>query len=327
MAEELDDARHLTYSTLDTVWNAGAPLVLPVKGTPACELRIDPVSRRITLVTGYQAPEPDLARLRNISFKAVTAGGEDFAEIAVSVDENVHGAYGLLATIADELQVEGAPLAAAVALSVSRYKDVLAARTGLSTQEEVGLFGELLFVEFLIHKIGAGPAVASWQGPLSEEHDFVFANIDVEVKTTVSERRRHVINGLSQLVPLRGTPLSLISIQLTRASTDGYRTLPSLVANVRKKAGGHVVPLDQRLEALGWRSDDAGLYSTCWALRTAPRAYYVKSDFPRMTADLVAPVIPNFGLVSDVSYRVDVTDLDYDSIPDPVSAFVEPKEI
>ncbi|WP_082960588.1 MULTISPECIES: PD-(D/E)XK motif protein [unclassified Mycobacterium] len=327
MGDELDDARHLTYSNLDTLWNAGAPLVLPVQGSPACELRIDPVSRCITLSTGYQTPEPDLTMLKNISFEAVTAGDEDLAEITVRVAGNVHGAYGLLATIADGLQIAKAPLAVAVSASVSRYKDVLAARTGLTAHEQVGLFGELLFLEFLIcGSGGAGPAVSAWQGPLSEEHDFVFDEVNVEVKTTVSERRRHIIAGLSQLVPVRGTPLRLISIQITRAAGEAARTLPSLVAHVRNMAGGHVVPLDHRLEALGWRAEDADLYPTHWALRTRPRAYSIDGDFPAMTPERIAPAIPNFALVSDVTYTVDVTDLDYDSVPGALSGFVEDKE-
>jgi hypothetical protein len=202
---------------------------------------------------------------------------------------------------------------------------MLTARRGLTTEEEVGLFGELTFLEFLLRTIGAGPAIAAWQGPFSEEHDFVFNDVDVEVKTTVSERRRHVISGLTQLVSLRGVPLSLISIQITRADSEVGRTLPSLVAHVRRMASGHVVQLDQRLEALGWRSEDIDLYPTPWAFRTQPRAYHVEGEFPAMTPDLLAPVIHNFGLLSDVSYRVDLTDLEHDALRQPLSGFVEPK--
>jgi Putative PD-(D/E)XK family member, (DUF4420) len=167
-SQEPHDARHLTYSNLEILWGACAPLILPVQGSPTCELRVDPGAGHITLVTEYQTPEPDLAKLKNVSFQAVSAGDRELAEITVRVEGNVHGAYGLLTTIADELQIEKAPLAAGVATSVARYKGVLAARGSLTIQEEVGLFGELLFVDFLVRTIGAGPAVAAWQGPLSD---------------------------------------------------------------------------------------------------------------------------------------------------------------
>jgi hypothetical protein len=196
----------------------------------------------------------------------------------------------------------------------------------MTTEKEVGLFGELLFLEFLIHQIGAGPATSAWQGPLSEEHDFTFDSVHIEVKSTSGERRRHVIHGLDQLVPLRGVPLSLLSVQLTRSSPEGGRTLPQVVATVRRIAGGHRVALDGMLSSFGWLDDDADLYSTFWALRSQPRAYSVRNEFPAMTPDLVAPVMPNFVLLTDISYTVDLTDLDYDALPDPIGGFVESKE-
>ena len=223
-----DDARHLTFTTLDELWNNGAPMVLPIQGKPACRLQLDPKNSIITLVTLYETPEPDVAKLKNVGFSAVSAGEDELAELTVRVEGSVHGAYGLLATIADELQIEKMPLAAAVAAGVARHRDIFASRGAMTTEKEVGLLGELLFLEFLIHQIGAGPAISAWQGPLSEEHDFTFDSVHVEVKSTSSERRRHIINGLDQLVPLRGVPLSLLSIQFTRTSPTGGRTLPQV---------------------------------------------------------------------------------------------------
>lgn len=321
-----DDARHLTFATLDELWSNGAPMVLPIKGEPSCRLQLDPKNGLITLVTPYDTPEPDVAKLKNVGFAAVSTGDDEVAELTVRVEGSVHGAYGLLATIADELQIEKMPLAAAVAAAVTRHRNVFASRGALTTEKEVGLLGELLFLEYLIHQVGAGPAIASWQGPLSEEHDFTFDSVHIEVKTTSSERRRHVIHGLDQLVPLRGVPLSLLSIQLTRTSPEGGRTLPQVVAHVRKLAGGHQVALNAMLASFGWDDDDADLYPTFWALRSEPRAYDVKGDFPAMTPDLVGPVVPNFALLSDVSYRVDLTDLHCDALPDPIGGFVESKE-
>ena len=326
MTTSPEDARHLTFATLDVLWSTGAPMVLPIKGEPTCRLQLDPKNGLITLVTAYDTPEPDVAELKNVGFAALSAGDDELAELTVRVEGSVHGAYGLLATIADELQIEKLPLAVAVAAGVARHRSVFAARGAMTTEKEVGLLGELLFLEFLIHQIGAGPATSSWQGPLSEEHDFTFDSVHIEVKTTSSERRRHVIHGLDQLVPLRGVSLSVLSIQLTRTAPDGGRTLPQVVAQVRKFAGGHQVAVDAMLTGCGWQNDDADLYSTFWALRSQPRAYYVKGDFPAMTTDLVGPVVPNFALLSEVSYRVDLTDLHYDALPDPISGFVESKE-
>jgi len=321
-----DDARRLTVSTLDELWRGGAPIAIPLNGEPACELRLHPAGGLVTLVAPYEPPEPDVAKLRNIEFNPVVSDGEDFAELTVRVAGNVHGAYSLLATIADSLQLEGLTLAAAVAAGCERHRDLLATRGVLTPEKEVGLFGELLFLEFLVKTIGPDSAVAAWQGPLSEEHDFSFENMTVEIKTTISERRRHTIHGLTQLVPVRGLPLRLISIQVTRASPDVGRTLPQLVSDVRKGAGGHQVLIDGLLDQFGWQSDAADLYGTSWTLRSEPRAYSVQGTFPAMTPDRLAPVIPSFGLLSEVFYRVDLTDFEHDPLPGPIGAFVQTKD-
>lgn len=323
--DEMTDARHLTFANLEMLWRGGAPLVLPIQGDPRCEMEFDPDAKCITLVTDYQSPEPDLAKLQNISFEPMYVDDREVARITVRVDQNVHGAYGFLAVIADELQVARSPLAAAVAAGVDQYREMLLARGGLTPAEEVGLIGELMFLNFLIHTIGAGLAISAWQGPDSEEHDFVFEDIDLEVKSTSSERRRHVISGLTQLIPRPDADLALLSIQLTRAGGAGGATLPARVAQVRNLAGGHIAKLDVLLNAVGWRSEDADLYPTRWIERSKPRAYLVDESFPAITAEALAAAVPNAGLLSDVSYRVDVTDLPPNHLPEPLSGFVESK--
>ena len=71
-----DDARHLTFATLDELWSNGAPMVLPIKGEPSCRLQLDPKNGLITLVTPYDTPEPDVAKLKNVGFAAVSAGDD-----------------------------------------------------------------------------------------------------------------------------------------------------------------------------------------------------------------------------------------------------------
>ncbi|MFE2997225.1 PD-(D/E)XK motif protein [Nocardia sp. NPDC059246] len=326
VVESSRDARHLTLSNLDRFWKGGSPLVLPIEGSPPCQLRLDQSLGQIALITEYRPPAPDLAKFKNIDFRVVRDDEGDHAAVVVQVDDDVHGAYGLLTAIADDLQVNKTPLASAVPQAVTRHKDLIAGRSGLTVEVEIGLFGELLALEHLIRTIGDGAAVDAWQGPMSEEHDFVFDHIHCEVKTTTGERRRHLIGNLTQLVPTREIPLSVISIQITRAPSPVGRTLPALISNVRSLAGGYAARIDHHLYQLGWRADEADLYQSSWTLRNEPRAYLVGTDFPAMTSALIAPVVPNFQLVSDVTYRVDLTDLPPNSLPAPLSGFVESKE-
>ena len=107
-----------------------------------------------------------------------------------------------------------------------------------------------------------------------------------------------MMHGFTQLVPLRGVPLSLVSIQLTRSNSEGGRTLSQLVSHIRAKSGGHRPKVDDALEAVGWKDDDAELYSTFWATRNELRAYDVDERFPAFTLDRLTQVIPNIKVVS-----------------------------
>lgn len=321
-----NDARHYSPANIDLFWATGNPIVVPIEGSPECALDIHPANGTITLITPYTHPEPDVAKLRNITFRPVATDDGERGELTVLVEDNLHGAYGLLTSIADELQVEHEPLAAAVASAIQNHRNMFAGKAALSQDKEIGLFGELLVLEYLINKIGAGPAVDSWQGPLSEEHDFVLDEVHLEIKTTSGEQRRHMMHGFTQLVPLRGVPLSLVSVQLTRSNQDGGRTLSQLVSQLRAKSGGYTPKVDHALDAVGWNDDDAELYTTFWAKRNEPRAYEVDGRFPALTLDRLTQAVPNMMAVSDLSYRVDLTSFVHQNLPGALAGLVEPAE-
>ena len=207
--------------------------------------------------------------------------------------DNVHGAYGLLATIADELQIAKLPLAAAVAAASPTPQRARRHEARSPLRRRSGCSASCSFLEFLIDQIGAGPAVESWQGPLSEEHDFVFDAVHLEVKTTTSEQRRHMMNGLTQLVPLQGVPLSLLSVQLTRSTHERWSH------PVTDRGAG-------RARSLAATSADRQMLDSVRLGRTRtpsstrpsgpsepqPRAYEVDDAFPAMTPDRVGPVSP-----------------------------------
>jgi len=326
VSELINDARHYSLANVDAFWDAGNPIVLPIAGTPQCTLDIHPANGTITLTTPFTPPEPDVAKWRHINFRPVAADEGDLAELTVMVEDNVHGAYGLLTSIADQVQLEGEPLAAAVATAIAKHRNMFAGKAALSQSKEVGLFGELLVLEYLIGKIGAGPAVASWHGPLNEEHDFAFGDVHLEVKTTSGEQRRHMMHGFMQLVPLRGVPLSLISIQLTRSNHEGGRTLSQMISQLKGKSGGYRPKVDYALEAWGWKDEDAELYTTFWTKRSEPRAYDVDDRFPALTLDRLIQVVPNLKVVSDLSYRVDVTHFTNHTLAGPLAGLVEAPE-
>lgn len=308
------------------MWAQGNPFALPVHGEPQCTLHFDPKSQVLRLQSPFSPPQPDLARLRNINFTQHTSGKLTTGSLSVAVDANLHGVYSLMATIVDQLQMAGETFAVAVEVALDKHRNVILNRAGMSTEKEIGLLGELLVLEKLVDICGTRSAIESWKGPQAGEHDFVFDDIHFEVKTTASEQRRHMMHGFTQLVPNGSTPLTLLSLQLTRSTPDAGRSLTSVVDDVRSAVSGYRVRLDQALTASGWSDADSDLYNSYWDLRSPVAAYSVDESFPAVTIARLKSSVPSWQTISDLSYRVDVTSLNTQALPMRYAAIVEPRK-
>lgn len=315
--------RHPNLAMLDGYWTDGHAARLPVAGTPECWIELDPTHGEMKLALPADGNEPDVTKFRNIDLATFTDDGSVWWEIRVLVDDSLHEAYSLLTRVADLIQLDRQSVAMAVHTALEAYRTLLASRGALSEEQQVGLHGELLLVEHLLDSLGSEDTISAWMGPLSEEHDLAFADVHLEVKTTKGEHRRHMISGTQQLQPLRGIPLWLVSIQLTPSTPDAGRTLVNLVMSVRARAGDFRPRIDALLLAMGWRDSDADLYTRHLALRSQPRAYLVDDSFPALTDARIGDAVPHADLLSDVRYRIDVTQLEHGTPPHPISGFVE----
>ena len=97
------------------------------------------------------------------------------------------------------------------------------------------------------------------------------------------------------------------------------------MAAAHKTVGDERSEFDRRLESMGWDDADSDLYTAIWQLRSSPRSYLVQGDFPRITEELIADRVPSWPLVSDVGYRIDLTDYPHPSSPQALNGFVETK--
>ncbi|MEQ4209648.1 PD-(D/E)XK motif protein [Actinopolymorpha sp. B9G3] len=313
----------LTAETLGTYFRSGSIVPLSLATTPPCTLRIDAPSERLELWTPAAGPEPDVSTLNRVSIS--TEDLDDGLWFVLTVDaRGAHlEAYSLLAAVVDDLAA-GRTFHMAVARSLASFRDLLAGRGRLSQERTLGLIGELLVLEHLLSVCDEGSSVRAWLGPHAAEHDFVLADLDAEVKTTLSERRSHVIGSETQLQPSATRPLWLVSIQLTRAgaATEAF-TLPSLITRVRARLATSEAVMDAHLGRLGWRDSDVDLYLERYMPRTRPRAYLVDDGFPAITRTRLGAVVPRVELVGPVSYRLDVTGLSAGVPPGVLGGFVE----
>lgn len=325
MSDMRTKKNHLTPDTVEEYFSAGIAAAFSLSESVDAVLEIDPSNQEMRLISPALGADPDVTSYERITLERIGIVDKpgDWFRLVVDATRMYYEAYVLIESIVDQLE-NGASFRHAVSESLSGLKNLLAGRRRLSEAKEAGLIGELLVLGHAIQRNGEDAALDAWLGPLAEEHDFGFDDFDVEVKTTRSEARSHIIGSETQLQPTQGRVLYLISIQITLAgAAAGGFTLSELIASIRSELDSSRRVFDMALKGLGWTDADADLYLTKFQLRTTPRSYAVDLEFPAITGLRLDQVVPQRGFVSAVSYRVDVSHLPHEAPPAPLDNFCE----
>lgn len=298
--------RHTPYATVQAYALEGVPGSFQVDGNPLSRIQLSPADHQITLLVHVtdNLPGPDLQELANLDYYLEDQAGTMWHRLDVTYDENLAEIYPVLCAIIDRLQLNAETLAQAVAHVLTGLNEILARWGGLSFERQVGLFGELVVLLSLAAHGGAKQAVQAWRGPDREEHDFGLATQDLEVKTTISEKRSHWINGLSQLTPTPGRALYVVSIQLTSPGAGSALNLVELIAAAHALPQVPSTQLDLALENAGYQTHHADLYDTRWQFRSRPEFFLVDDEFPALTAEHVFHSVPKPERIDDVRYRI-----------------------
>jgi hypothetical protein len=298
--------RHLAVPILLQHVADGITTVFPFPGDPPVSLLIEAQRPRLTLRARTNGPSKVPPNpLRHVSVTPTFLDGSHILEVSISGRELLLDGHALLCSIADRIQLEGMPPPDAIAETLAQWRSVLALRTRLPLETEIGLFGELTLLEALCGTSGSS-ALDAWRGSLAEEHDFGLLAVDAEVKTTSSDRREHWISGIRQLEPTGNRTLYLVSVQITRGGQSG-RTLPELIAVLRAAWGAP--SLNEKLERAGWCDDTADLFTDRWRLRSAPAAYLVDDVFPALTPATIGEISRDMSPLREVAYKIDLGEL------------------
>lgn len=156
---------------------------------------------------------------------------------------------------------------------------------GLSSEEQRGLYGELRWLQHMVHA-GIEPlaAVNSWKGCRRNYHDFEANGHVVEVKTTMTKEPRKVqINNERQLDDRGLISLHLFILTLAKSSGGGV-TLPDLVHSLRGFFSGKPVAytFEHSLREAGYLDIHAHLYNSSYSA-IKEDLFRVREGFPRIT--------------------------------------------
>ena len=305
MADELN--RHTPFPVLLDYVERNRRGSFDIPGSPMMILAVDPADRRLAIIGPATGPEVDVSRFRRVHFSSRLDGGLVQQVLSVDFTDDLEEVYGVLCSIADRVQLGGEEFGPATETALDALSSILERRSLPSEEQQVGLMGELLFLQALANERGLDAAVRSWRGPRGEEHDFGTTDTDLEVKTTLSEEREHWISNLRQLVRTGDRPLYLVSVQLTRAGGESGWSLPQLIDNLRSL--GRSTDLEKLLRETVYSDDLRDLLTDRWTLRTEPAFYEVTDDFPAITPARLKAAVPAAHLVVDLRYRLRLTDL------------------
>jgi len=170
----------------------------------------------------------------------------------------------------------------------------------LSTEAEVGLFGELIILKKIIDShLPPLAAVESWHGPLRGLQDFLLGTGGIEVKTSVAQGTFPAkINSLEQLDNSLIQPLYLAGVRLSQIPSGV--TLPELANEVRISltADGNAQGLfDSRLIQAGLLDAFTDHYTRRFKYIDTV-TFLIADDFPRL-------VRGNISLeIRDVKYEI-----------------------
>jgi len=313
----------LSRTGLDEYLANQAPATISVPGHPECRISINPSSREMALRTPAGGFVPTDPAYEHVAVRLVSDMGRRWCEVRVDYFDHPREAYLLLSDISDLMQESGLHFQTAVESALRTFQELLTSSRSLGREQEIGLYGELLFLADCITSMGTTEAIDAWKGFAANEHDFVLGAATFEIKTTSTEHRRHRIGSVGQLQPVAGAELWLVSIQLTAASATTGRTLTEIVDDIRDQAAEQTEVLDRLLVQAGWRDRDRSTYRDVWRLRSTPRAFLVDADFPVLDRAAIEAGCSRPELILDASYTIDLDTLPPGAPPHPADSFVE----
>lgn len=250
---------------------------------------------------------------------------ENLAGLKVSIERYQHRECRLICRLAScepELRGKFATMAKYIAFHCSNYKGtqlfiktqesikswanfLRPSRTGLSSSEFVGLFGELYVLsECFMKSIPPSEAVRAWVGPEGKKQDFTFNNCAIEVKTTLSGASKNIkITSLDQLDKVTNR-LYLLSVVASPADNDRGFSLGGLHEKCLKAVEHDVIAEGQFLQKA------SVLYGKASERQTKDHfvivnisLFDIDNEFPKLTRSNINPAI------RDVSYEIAITAL------------------
>lgn len=309
--------RHLSWENFrSSVFVKNEQRVHRVSASPLVEIYADGVQNRIGI--WLQASEnsmipEQILKLAYVSAQITKRNKHTVLEISNNSPALQRQFYYFATAIAERIVADGKTTIEAVTQELACFEDLLREISLLSIERQIGLLGELIFLERLTGKVGL-IALDAWIGPSGELHDFRIQKQEFEVKTTLKTHRIHTIHGAEQLVPTDGCTLHLVSVLLGPPGAGESFSLTEKVKAVAALFASDTARRNQftaSLEAIGFREDDGIHYKRRFLIRRKIAVASIDKSFPALTRPAIHQVLgKSSSRIESVQYDVNIEGLE-----------------
>lgn len=259
-----------------------------------------------------EAELPPKNSFAHLSADKRKVSGKFFMVLAGHGLSNLQPMHHLAVLCSTFFETHGTSASDAIHSGLNAWSQLLEGKPLLSTEEQLGLRGELALLRTLVVQRGPS-AVSAWTAydeAVSGRHDFRLDTCEIEVKSTRGSSRRHWVSSMQQLVPSPGLNLFLLSLRFEPAGLAPGMTLPEVVEALRSSLLTH--PKDrtrfERLLVLArYRDEDAQHYDDRLHLAAEPVLVPVDGNLPALTTGALSNCIAPHALsrLIDLRYQID----------------------
>lgn len=296
------------------------PVSLNMGGSRDVYIGFHPETRsmfiRLPVNPGLSIPPNPYAELE-VSIKNDETGS--ILEITTQTERLFREFHRFAGIITEDFEEPKQTAMGAFEIAIHRWQELTSQKELLTNEQQLGLLGELVFLRALM-EIQGSQSVQAWTGRKisnPERHDFRIAKMDIEIKSTQSSHRRHVIHGLHQLQPALGHDLFILSIKFESAGLGTGRSLVDEVEYIRSsmaKSAFDLMEFNNSLLSAGYHNEDSEHYQRKLVLADQPILVSVDDICPKITSEMVSKMLtPNLaGRIEDVSYRINIEGLGFE---------------
>lgn len=219
----------------------------------------------------------------------------DLSDIFIMFIEDIIKSISITSTIDDALL--------RISQRVSYWKRLFGKLTGgiLTPQQQRGLYGELLILEFLLKETdNSTKVVEAWQAPAGTNQDFYFGKTAIEVKTSKSNHPSIKISNEFQLDFRMFDNLFVAFIRLAEQQ-GGTDTLLQKINEIREVLQVQPLLVDDfnlKLSYLGVTPDLESEYDNTSYYIRGIKYFQVTDDFPKIVPSMVNKA------VTHISYEI-----------------------